>query len=60
MAVRDLFDQMEREWERLQESLPGGPDDSGDNETEKTCAEINGENGDCPLNRKTCSGCKYN
>ena len=24
------------------------------------CAEINGENGDCPLDRKTCRGCRYN
>ena len=28
------FDQMEREWERLQENLPGGPGDDSDYEEE--------------------------
>ena len=52
------FDQLNREFERNQENLPGGP---GYQEKEdESCAKINGENGDCPLSRKTCRGCKYN
>jgi hypothetical protein len=51
------FDDQLRTWERLQENLPGGP---GYEEKGESCAQVNGENGDCPLDRKTCSGCCYN
>lgn len=54
------FDQLNREFERNQDNLPGGPGYQEKESGDKSCAKINGENGDCPLNRKTCSGCKYN
>lgn len=27
---------------------------------ERSCAQVNGSNGDCVLGRETCRGCKYN
>jgi hypothetical protein len=31
-----------------------------DDEEHESCAELNGANGDCPINRDTCRGCRWN
>ena len=54
------FDQLNREFEHNQENLPGGPGYQENESENESCAKINGANGNCPLDRKTCSGCRYN
>jgi hypothetical protein len=36
------------------------PPDEPRDPNEPTCAETNGLNGDCPISRTTCRGCRYN
>lgn len=36
------------------------PPDYWDDEDGPDCATENGENGNCPLDRTTCRGCRYN
>lgn len=39
----------------LTRDLPDYRDDE-----EESCVKVNGEQGDCPLDRATCRGCRYN
>ncbi len=54
------FNSKLRDFERLQERNPGGPDEPDCRwDGDLSCMEENGENGDCPLGRKSCHGCRY-
>ena len=50
------FDQQLREWEWRKEREY---QESMEEEVER-CSVVNGREGDCPLNRKRCEGCRYN